>query len=171
MAWTVHLAGLSPAPWRHCNAVIDRSSLLMTVTRVPLYRVIWQLSLPRAVVSCMTFCVSGRYIIYLYLYYVRWTSPASLKCYLRLIFIVHFLFEWVYEITILPSTCAIVLRRARLDSATSRAAPASFAHIHRSLLFLTLFPFCFVTFVLYSFLSVLCDRNPLSYVFPQTPLF
>ena len=67
----------------------------MTVTRVPLYRVIRQLTLPRAVVSCMTFYVSSRYSNYLYLYYARWASPPSLKCYLRLIFFGHFLFEWV----------------------------------------------------------------------------
>ena len=81
----------------------------MTITRVPLYRVIRQLSLPRAVVSCMTFCVSSRYSTYLYLYYVWWASPPSLKCYLRPILIYHFLLEWVEEITILPSTGAIVL--------------------------------------------------------------
>ena len=45
--------------------------------------------------------------------------------------------EQVDEITILPFTGAIVLWRARLDSATSRTAPASFAHIHRSLLCLS----------------------------------
>ena len=81
----------------------------MTVTRVPLYRVIRQLSLPRPVVSCMKFSVSSRYSTSSYLYYVRWASPSSLKGYLRLIFIDHFLFEWVGEITILPSTGAIVL--------------------------------------------------------------
>ena len=75
----------------------------MTVIRVSLYRFIRQLSLPRAVVSCMTFCVSSRYSTYLYLYYVWWASPPSLKGYLRHIFFVHFLFEWVDEITILPT--------------------------------------------------------------------
>ena len=49
--WIVHLSGLSPAPWRRCNAAIDGMSLLMAVTRIPLCRVIRQLSLPRAVVS------------------------------------------------------------------------------------------------------------------------
>ena len=81
----------------------------MIVTRVPLYRVIRQLSLPRAVVRCMKFCVSSRYSTYFYLQYVRWASPPSLKCYLRLIFIDHFLFECVDVITILPATGAIVL--------------------------------------------------------------
>ena len=76
----------------------------MTVTRVPLYRVIRQLSLLRAVVSCITFCVSSRYITYLYLYYVLCASPSSLKCYLRLILFGHFLFEGGDEITILLST-------------------------------------------------------------------
>ena len=81
-------------------------SLLMTVTSVTLYRAIRQLSLPCAVVE-LTICVSSRYSNYLYLYYVRWARPPSLKCYLCLIFFVHFLFEWRDGITMLPSTGAI----------------------------------------------------------------
>ena len=53
--WIVHLAKLSPAPWRNYNASIDELSLLMTVARVPLYPLTPQLSLPPAVVRCITF--------------------------------------------------------------------------------------------------------------------
>ena len=75
----------------------------------PQYRAIRQLSQPRALVIRMKFCVSSPYSIYLYLYYKPWASQPSLKCFLRLIFFVHFLLEWVDEITILPSTGATVL--------------------------------------------------------------
>ena len=79
------------------------------MTSVPLYSCIWQLSLPRAVVSCMKFSVSSRYSTYGYLCYVTVGKPTFTKCYLRLIFFLHFLFEWVDEITIFPFTGAIVL--------------------------------------------------------------
>ena len=90
-------------------ADIDSVSISVAMTRVPLYSCIWQLSLPRAVVSCMTFSVSSRYSTYGYLCYVRVGKPTSTKFYLRLIFFLHLLFEWVDEITILHSTGAIVL--------------------------------------------------------------
>ena len=46
--WAFHLAGLSSAQWRRRNAAIDGLSLLMTVTRVPLYRAVRQV--PKLVV-------------------------------------------------------------------------------------------------------------------------
>ena len=165
--WMVHLAGRSPAPWRQCNAAIDGMSLLMTVTRVSLYRVDLQFSMPRAVVSVWHFVSGSHYSNYLYLYYVRWASPPSLNCYLRLISFLHFLFEWVDEITILPFTGALVLWRARQDSGTSRTAPASFAHIHRSLLCLSL-SLLVRTFVLYSLSILLCDcKSPILCISPK----
>ena len=81
----------------------------MTVTRVPLYRVIRQLSLPRAVVSCMTFVSVAVTVTTCTYAMFQWASPPSLNCYLRLIFFVHFLFEWGDAITILPATGATVL--------------------------------------------------------------
>ena len=56
----------------------------------------------------MTFFVSSLYSIYGYLCYVTVGNPNFTKCYLRLIFFVHFLFEWVDEITILPFTGAML---------------------------------------------------------------
>ena len=49
----MHLSGLSYVPWKHCTHPIDRLSILAVVTHVPWYSVIRQLSLPRAVVSCV----------------------------------------------------------------------------------------------------------------------
>ena len=81
----------------------------MAVTRVPLYGLIRQLSLPRAEISWTTFCVSRRYSAYLYLYYGGWATPPSQKGYIRPIFIHNFLFEWVDKINILSLTGATVL--------------------------------------------------------------
>ena len=41
------------------------------------YKLHWQLELPRAVVSCMTFCVSSRYRTYGYFYYVATKCLSS----------------------------------------------------------------------------------------------
>ena len=65
----------------------------MTVTRVPLYVTILQLSMPRAVVSWIIFCVNSRYSIYEYLYYITVGKPAFNEYYICLIFIDRFLFE------------------------------------------------------------------------------
>lgn len=168
--WSIHLAGLSPALSRHRNAAIDKLSLLMAVTRVTLYRLIRQLALTRAVVSCMKLCISSRYSTYLYLNYVRLPIQSSLKCYLCLIFFVHFVFEWKDDIPILPYTGGKVLWWARIESTTSRTAPAFFPNFYGSLLCLIRFSFWFVIMVLYSCLSLLCDFYPLSCEFPKTPL-
>ena len=90
-------------------AAIDSVSTSVAMTRVSLYSCIRQLSLPCAVVSCMEFSVSRRHSTYGYLCYVTVDQPTFPNCYLRLIFFLHFLFEWVDEITILSSTGAIVL--------------------------------------------------------------
>ena len=90
-------------------AAIDSASISGAVTRVPLYNCICQFSLPRAVVRCMTFSVSSRYSTYGNFCYVTVGKPTFTKFYLLLIFLVQFLFEEGDEITILPSTCAIVL--------------------------------------------------------------
>ena len=113
----------------------------MCVTRVPLYRVVRQLSLPRAVVSCITFYVSSRYSTYGYLYYVTVGKPTFTKMLSSPHILRRVSVGKVHEITIFPSTDAIVMCRARLDSATLRTASASFAHIHGSLLCLILLHF------------------------------
>ena len=145
-------------------------SLLINVTCVPLYRVIRHLSLRRTVVSCMTFCVSFRYGIYFYLYDVRLASSPSRKSCLRLIVFVHFLFQWDEEITILPSTDDIVPWRARIDPDTSRTAHASFAHIQRSFLCVTLFSFGSLHLSFIPLYPSVVAFLPLSCLFAQTPL-
>ena len=50
---------------------IERFKTSVAVTRISLKGSPAQLYLPRAVFSCMTFCVSSRYSSYLYLYYIK----------------------------------------------------------------------------------------------------
>ena len=100
---------------------------------------------------------------------LRWASPPLLRCYFRFIFFDPFLLGRTRDHPFYLYRCySPVTSTTRLCYITdctcvvcrcSRVATVS-----------NPFYSWIVTFVLYSFLSEFCDRNPLSCVFP-TPLF